>query len=104
MAAYEYTLKVGVQAASSTTLRTTKPVTERVTIVDLYDGQRYRVQAVYKAREGEREWNTMPETVVQLWHSGHVNGAELARLREREHYIANEQFGPFDCVVFVAPL
>jgi hypothetical protein len=38
MAAYEYTLKVGVQAASSTTLRTTKPVTERLTIVDLYNG------------------------------------------------------------------
>ena len=103
MAAYEYTLKVGVQAASSTTLHTTKPVTERVTIVDLYDGQRYRVQAVYKAREGEREWSTMPETVVHLGHSGHVNSAELARLRDQEHYIVDGRFGPFDYVVFTAP-
>jgi hypothetical protein len=104
MELYEYTLKVGVQGASSKTLRTTKPVTERVTIVDLYDGQRYRVQAVYKAREHDRQSNAMPETVVHLWHYGHVTSVQLARLRERERYVVNEQFGPFDYIVFTTPI
>lgn len=104
MEIYEYTLKVGVQGASSKTLHTTKPVTERVTIVDLYDGQRYRVQAVYTAREHDRGQNSMPETVVHLWHYGHVTSVQLARLREREHYVVNELLGPFDIVVFVTPL
>jgi hypothetical protein len=45
----------------------------------------------------------MPETVVHLWHSGHVNSAELARLRDQEHYIVDGRFGPFDYVVFTAP-
>ena len=104
MAAYEYTLKVGVQLSSHTILRTSKPFTERVALIDLYDGQRYRVQAVYPAREHDLEWNTMPKTVVHLWVAGYLSSAELASLREHEQYVANELFKPFDHVVVAAPL
>jgi len=43
---HEYTWKMGFEYSSNTTLTTNKPLTENTVIIDLYDGHRYRVQAI----------------------------------------------------------
>jgi len=47
MNTHEYTWKMGLEYCSRTKLRTNRPLAENVVLTDLYNGQRYLVQAIY---------------------------------------------------------
>jgi hypothetical protein len=81
-------------------MRTNKPVSKDTVVVDLYDGHRYVVLAVYPAKATDREWSTMPETVMHAWPAGAVTDDELSALREKTKYAPQEFGGPFEDVVF----
>lgn len=97
---HEYTWKIGLQFSSNIKLRTDRPLTENTVIVDLFDGNRYVVQATYAAKPTDREWSFLPETVVHSWPAGSLAEDELIKLRERAKYSQDEFCGPLADVVF----
>ncbi|MGO9210577.1 MAG: hypothetical protein ACLPXM_10970 [Terriglobales bacterium] len=100
MKTHDYTWKIGPQLWSNRTLQTNKPVTENAVIVDLYDGHRYVVQAIYPAKPTDRAYSSLPGTVVQTWPAGSLPEDELGKLREKAEYNPDQFCGPLDDVVF----
>jgi hypothetical protein len=99
---HEYTWKIGLQFSSRTKLSTNKPLTENTVLIDLYDGHRYLVQAIYPAKPRDKEWDFLPDTVVHAWPVGSLSENELSKLRERARYTPYEFAEPLDYVVFEA--
>ena len=69
-------------------------------LIDLYDGNRYVVQAIYPAKPKDKEWSFLPDTVMHTWPAGFLPEDELGKLRERARYIPDEFCGPLADVVF----
>lgn len=100
---HEYTWKVGLQFSSATTMRTDTPVTKNTVITDLFDGHRYRVFAIYPAKPTDKEWSSMPDTVLHVWPVEAMPANELSKLRERAQYAPDAFSGPLaDVVLFPA--
>jgi hypothetical protein len=97
---HEYTWKIGLQFSSRTRLRTNKPLAENTVLIDLYDGHKYLVQAIYPAKPTDREANFLPDTVVHTWPVGSLSKDELSKLRENAKYTPYEFAEPLDYVVF----
>ena len=100
MEMHDYTLKIGLEFSSRKKFRTNKPVTENTVLIDLYDGRRYLVQAIYPAKPKDKEWLWMPDTVMHTWPVGSLPEDELSKLRERARYTPDEFCGPLADVVF----
>jgi hypothetical protein len=100
MSTHEYTVKVGVEFSSRRSLKTNKPLTVNSVVLDLYDGRRYRVIAMYPAKPTDRDLACLPETVMHAWSEGSLGEDELSRLRERANYTPGEYCFPFGDVVF----
>jgi hypothetical protein len=100
METHDYTWKIGLQFSSGTELRTNKPLAENMVLIDLYDGHRYLVQAIYQAKPRDKEWGFLPDTVVHTWPAGSLSADELSKLRERAHYTPPEFGCPLADVVF----
>ncbi len=100
MTTYDYTWKCGLEFSSSTKLSTNKPLTENTIIIDLYDGRRYQVRAIYPAKPKDKNWSFLPDTVVHAWPAASLPEDELKKLRERAKYIPDEYCGPLADVVF----
>jgi len=100
MTTYNYTWKCGLEFSSSTKLSTNKPLTENTIIIDLFDGRRYQVRAIYPAKTKDKNWSFLPDTVVHAWPAASLPGDQLKRLRERAKYIPDECCGPLADVVF----
>ncbi len=100
MKTYDYTFKIGLDFSSSTKLQTNKPVTENTVLIDLYDGRRYQVDAIYPAKPRDKKWPFLPDTVMHTWPAGSLPEDELSKLRERAKYTPNEHCGPLADVVF----
>lgn len=100
MKMYDYTWKIGLQFASRTKLQTNKPLAENTVLIDLYDGHRYLVQAIYPAKPTDKEWAFLPDTIVHTWPAGSLSENELRKLRERARYTPPEFSGPRADVVF----
>ncbi len=100
MKTHDYTWKIGLEFSSNRKLQTNSPVTENTVLIDLYDGHRYLVQAIYPAKPIDREWSWLPDTVVHSWPIGSLPEDELSRLRERAKYTRDEYCGPLADVVF----
>lgn len=100
MQTYEYTWKVGLQFSSATSMQTNKPVTEGTVITDLFDGRRYRVCAIYAAKPTDKEWSSMPDTVLHVWPVEAMPEDELSKLRERAQYAPDTFSGPLADVAF----
>jgi hypothetical protein len=96
----EYTWKCGVDFASNTEVKTNKPLGIGKVVIDLLDGSRYRVDAIFPAKPNDREWSTMPDTVVHTWPAGHVSEDDLTRLRARAGYKVHEFSAPLESIVF----
>jgi hypothetical protein len=96
----EYTWKIGFEHSSSRKLQTNKPVPENTFLIDLYDGHRYRVQAIYPAKPSDKEWSFLPDTVLHTFPAGSLSEPELVALRERAKYTPDETCGPLGDVVF----
>ena len=100
METHDYTWKIGLQFSSRTGLRTNKPLAENMVLIDLFDGHRYLVQAIYPAKPKDKEWDLLPDTVVHTWPVGTLSEDELSKLRERAKYTPDEFCGPLGDVVF----
>src|SRR5260370_10198028 len=100
MTTQEYTWKNGLQFSSCTKFRANKPMTENTVLIDLYDGNRYLVQAIYPAKPRDKEWSFLPDTVMHTWPAGSLPEDELRKLRERAKYAVDELSGPLADVVF----
>lgn len=100
METYNYTWKIGLQFSSRTKLRTNKPLSENTVLIDLYDGHRYPVQAIYPAKPTDKEWDFLPNTIVHTWPAGLLPEDELSELRDRAQYTPDELAGPLCDVVF----
>jgi len=100
MQSHEYTWKMGFEFSSNTTLTTNKPLTENMVIIDLYNGHRYLVQSIYAAKAKDKEWSSMPDTVVHTWPLAALPDDELDKLRERAEYRPDEYCLPLGDVVF----
>ena len=100
MTTHEYTWKNGLQYASRTKFRANKPVTENTVLIDLYDGSRFVVQAIYPAKPKDKEWSFLPDTVMHTWPAGSLPEDELTKLRERAKYTPDEYCEPLADVVF----
>jgi hypothetical protein len=96
----EYTWKNGIQFSSNIKLQTNRPVPENAILIDLYDGHRYRVQAIYPAKPTDKGWNFLPDTVIHTFPAGSLSEEELRDLRKRAEYTLNEFCGPLGDVVF----
>jgi hypothetical protein len=81
-------------------LRTNKPLTENAIIIDLYDGNRFVVQAICPARPGDKLLSFLPDTVLHTQRIASLSQDELAKWRKRADYTPNEFCGPFGDVVF----
>ncbi len=97
---HDYTWKIGFQYSSGTKLSTNKPLQESTVLIDLYDGHRYQVQAIYPAKPSDKEWTFLPDTVVHTWPAGSLTEDELTKLRERAQYTPDECCQPLLDVVF----
>ena len=97
---FEYTWKIGVEYWSRRSLATSRALTQNTMLIDLYDGRRYAVQIIYPAGPKDREFDIMPDTAIQTWPAGKVSDEELASLRARAKYEANEFCQPLGDVVF----
>jgi hypothetical protein len=97
---YDYTWKNGLQFSSRTRFRANRPVTENSVLVDLYDGSRYLVRALYPAKTADKEWDFLPDTVMHTWPAGSLSEHELAELRKRAKYPADGYVTPLDWIVF----
>lgn len=97
---FEYTWKISVEYCSRRSLRTSRALAENTMLIDLYDGHRYAVQAVFPAGPKDREFEIMPETAIQTWPAGALSEEELATLRARANYVPDEFCGPHADVVF----
>jgi hypothetical protein len=100
MRTHDYTWKIGLEFSSNKKLQTSKPVTENTVLIDLYNGHRYLVQAIYPAKPKDKEWSFLPDTVMHTWPVGSLSEDELSRLRERANYTLHEYRGPLVDVVF----
>jgi hypothetical protein len=100
METYDYTWKIGLQFSSNTKLQTNKALTENTVLIDLYDGHRYLVQAIYPAKPTDKEWAFLPDAVVHTWPVGSLSEDELSKLRKRAKYTPPEFCGPLADVVF----
>ena len=100
MKTHEYTWKIGLEHWSNRKLETNKPVTVNTVLIDLYDGHRYLVRAIYPAKPTDRAWPFLPETVMHTWLVESLPEDELNKLREREKYAPNEFCAPLGAVVF----
>ena len=100
MEKHEYTWKIGLQYSSNTKLSTNRPLSENAVIIDLLDGHRYQVGAIYPAMAKDKEWSFLPDTVVHTWPAGSLSEGELTKLRERAGYKPNEYSFPLEAVVF----
>lgn len=100
MIKHDYTWKIGLEFSSRRKLETNKAVTENTVLIDLYDGRRYQVQAIYSAKPTDREWSFLPDTVLHSWPAGSLPEDELSKLRERATYTPDEYCGPLADVVF----
>jgi hypothetical protein len=100
MQTHEYTWKMGFEYCSNTTLKTNKALTKNTVIIDLYDGHRYRIQAIYPAKAKDKVWAFMPDTVVHTWPLAPLPQDELDKLRERAEYKPDEYCLPLGDVVF----
>ena len=104
MARHEYTWKLGFQISSAVKLRTNKPLDQGTVLIDLYDGRKHAVQAIYPAKPADKEWSDLPDTVVHTFPVGAVPDSELVELRERTQYTPPPYAAPFlDVVFFVTP-
>jgi hypothetical protein len=81
-------------------MRTNKSVTKETVITDLFDGQRYRVVGIYLAKPADKEWSSMPDTVLHVWPIGAMPADELSKLRERAQYAPDDLSGPLADVAF----
>jgi hypothetical protein len=81
-------------------MQTNKPVTSETVITDLFDGHRYRVVAVYPAKPTDKEWSSMPDTVLHVWPIETMTENELSELRKRAQYAPDDFAGPLADVVF----
>jgi hypothetical protein len=100
MQTHDYTWKCGLCFSSNITMQTNKPVTENTLILDLYDGKQYRIRAIYAAKPSDKEWSSMPDTILHAWPEGALTEDELIKLRARAAYTPNEFCGPLADVVF----
>ena len=100
MKTHDYTWKIGLQYSSNTKLSTNKPLSENTVIIDLLDGHRYQVSAIYPAKAKDKEWSFLPDTVVHTWPAGALSEDELTKLRERAGYKPKEYSFPLEAVVF----
>ena len=101
MKTHDYTWKMGLEYSSRTRLRTNKPLVENMVLIDLYDGRRYLVQAIYPAKPGDKEADFLPDTVVHTWPVGSpLSEDELIKLHKRAGYTPAEFGGPHLDVVF----
>jgi hypothetical protein len=100
MKTHDYTWKIGLEFSSNRKLETNKPVTENTVLIDLHDGHRYLVQAIYPAKPTDREWPFLPDTVMHTWPVGSLPEDELSKLRERAKYTPDEFCCPLADVVF----
>lgn len=100
METHDYTWKIGLQFSSRTELRTNKPLAENMIPIDLFDGHRYLVQAIYPAKPKDKEWDFLPATVVHTWPVGKLSEDELSKLRDRAKYTPDEFCGPLGDIVF----
>jgi len=98
--AFEYTWKIGVEHWSRRSLTTNRALAENTVLIDLYDGHRYAVQAIFPAGPKDREFEMMPDTAIQTWPAGAVSEDELASLRARAHFVPDESSQPLGDVVF----
>jgi len=69
-------------------------------LIDLYDGHRYVVQAIYPAKSRDKEWDFLPDMVVHTWAVGSLSEDELQKLRERAKYTPPEFSCPLADIVF----
>jgi hypothetical protein len=100
MATHAYTWKIGLEIYSNRQLDTNKPVGENTLLLDLFNGKKYLVQAVYKAGPNDREWAFLPDTVIHTWPAGLLSEPDLKELRARAKYTPNEFCGPYGDIVF----
>jgi hypothetical protein len=100
MEMHNYTWKVGLEYTSRTTMRTNRPLSENTVIIDLLDGRRYHVDAIYPAKPIDKEFSTLPDTVVHSWPDGSLTEDELTKLRVRAAYQPSEFSCPLEAVVF----
>ena len=99
---YEYSWKIGAGAVSSSFLATDKPLSEDVILVDLYNGNKYWVQAIYRPTETEPNSRRVP--VIHTWPVGSVFEDELSALREKARYTRDEYSVPLaDIVLYPRP-
>lgn len=96
----EYTWKNGLQFSSSTEFRANKPVTKNTMLIDLFDGNRYLVEAIYPAKPKDKEWSFLPDTVMHTWPAGSLPEDELSKLREKAKYTPDEFCSPLADIVF----
>jgi hypothetical protein len=99
-AAFEYTWKVGIEYWSRRSLRTNRPLSENMLLIDLYDGHRYAVQAIFPAGPKDREFELMPETTIQTWPMGSLSHDGLAAIRAMASYVPDQFSGPRADIVF----
>lgn len=100
MEKYDYTWKIGLQFSSNTKLQTNKALTENTVLIDLYDGHRYLVHAIYPAKPTDKEWTFLPDTVVHTWPVGSLSEDELGKLRKRAKHTPPGFCGLLADVVF----
>lgn len=100
MKAYKYMWKIGDEPTCNRDLVTNRPLRENMILVDLYNGNRYVLQKIYKAGPKDKVLPTMPENVIQTWPIQPLPDDELARLREEMKYTSNGSSRPFLDVVF----
>lgn len=96
----EYTWKHGVQFMSNRTLKTNRPVEVGTVLTDLYNGEKYRVMAISKAKEHDRIHPMLPDDVAHTMPAGRCSEDELKHLREKSGYTLTENCEPFLDVVF----
>lgn len=97
---HDYIWKCGLQYSSGTKLSTNRPLAVNKVIIDLLDGQRYQVGAIYAAKPTDKEWSFLPDTVVHTRPAGRLSDDELAALRARAGYQPSEYSFPLEAIVF----
>jgi hypothetical protein len=67
---YKYTWKHGISISSKRHFEFKKPLLVGMVLVDLLNGETYRVHSIYKAKEHDRMSTLMPEDVAHTFPFG----------------------------------
>ena len=98
MESYNYWWKIGIEGHPNRSIQFKRPLEVGSVLVDLFDGKKYLIQTVTSVGNENKEFQQIPDKMIQTWPAGTVSKNDLAQLREKHNYVEATANRPFETV------